>query len=322
MRSPDFLHKDAETTLCEHFIAAGSLCKFATNSQEILSAARETFLSAGLPTRKSDLSMCFWIDGTSRSQRPWPKPYVRGLDHLIFAGFGEDSSILANLRTRRIIGRFSPEIALDHTYFRSVIFPMLLTIVGATLGIAELHCACVARDQDALLFAGPSGAGKSTLALALSQNGYGFVSDDRTFCSAENDGVHVWGLPTQLKLRRQGLPWFPELQRSNLPHHQFGDRDVWLEPEYLTGVKRVRHARATSLIFLERENGIAFRLNPISSAEAENRLMPELMAELPDAEARRWETIRRITGLPCWLLQYGGPPEQIAKCISENFLSS
>jgi len=48
MPHQDFLHKDAETTLCEHYLAAGAICRLSTNSQHVLNAA-------GLPLRPARL---------------------------------------------------------------------------------------------------------------------------------------------------------------------------------------------------------------------------------------------------------------------------
>jgi len=317
MRSPDFLHKNAETELCEDYLAAGAVCRFSTNSVRVLDAARETFLPVQRP-RTADFSVRFWVDESDLSQPPWPTPYVRGLDHLVFAGFDEGSSMLADLRSRRVIGRFSPAMAEDRTYYKTAIFPILMTIVGASIGIAELHCACVAKNQDAVLLVGPSGSGKSTLSLALSQCGFGFVSDDRSFCSVENGIVQVWGLPTRLKLRPEAAGWFQELQDSNLLAGWNGNGDLWLEPEQLNGVRRVRQSRAASVIFLEQGDGFDFCLSPMSSEDAMNRIARDLMAELPDATAKRAETIQRIVELPCWLLQYGGQPQAIAREITHH----
>lgn len=322
MHSPDFLHKGAETKLCEQFVAAGAVCSLQTNSKEVLDAARDTFLPIALPAHTLDFSMRLWVDRTRQSGPPWPKPYVRGLDHLIFAGFDEDSSVLANLRNRHVIGRFSERMAGDQAYFKYVIFPMLLTIVGASLGAAELHAACVVNNEHGLLLAGPSGSGKSTLSLALAKSGFGFVSDDRTFCSVQNDGVHVWGMPTRLKLRPKSVRWFSDLQGLHTTRCSNGDADVWLDPEQIAGVTRRRDGRATSLIVLERGDAPEFRLSPMSFPEALNRLNQEMMPELPEAIAKRSKTIRQIAKLPCWLLQYGGEPHQVARHICAHIAKS
>jgi len=322
MQPPDFLHKDAETQLCEHYIAAGAACSLSTNSQWVLDAARNTFQAADFQPGQVDFRLRFWVDDADSSQAPWPKPHVRGLDHLVFAGFDEGSSMLADLRTCRVIGRFSPAMAADLAYWQTVIFPMLLTIVSASVGIAELHCACVAKGQDGLLLAGLSGAGKSTLALALSQQGFGFLSDDRTFCSARNGEVKVWGLPTPLKLRPEATLWFDELRDQRLTDRRSGGPAFWLEPERLIGVERVRKCQPTSLIFLERRDTSEFQMSPMPSTEALRRLNGELMTELPEAAERRSGTLKRIAELPCWLLQYGGEPQWIARQICRHLQRS
>lgn len=318
MASLDFLHKDAETKLCEHYIAGGAVCRLSTNSEEVIDAARDTFLLTKDSRDSADFSIRCWVDRAGYAVPPWPKPYVRGLDHLVFASFDEGSSMLADLRTRRLIGRLSAAMAADRAYCRTVIFPMLLTIIGASVGIAELHCACVAREENGVLLAGASSSGKSTLALALSQQGFGFLSDDRTFCSLENGQVQAWGLPTRLKLRPEATLWFQDLRRQPPPVTSSGNADLWFEPERLTGVKRARQCRPTALIFLERLDGARFGLSPLTSAEALGRLDRDLIAEFSVAAARRYETLRKVAEIPCWSLQYGGEPQRVAQKISRH----
>src|SRR5258708_16929301 len=126
MHSRDFLHKHAETQLCEHYMVAGAVCSFSTNCEYLLEAARDCFLPVELEAVTVDFSIRFWVDNSASAQPPWPKPYVRGLDHLVFAGFDVGSSMIADLRTRRVIGRFSPGMAADSGYWGAVIFPMLV----------------------------------------------------------------------------------------------------------------------------------------------------------------------------------------------------
>ena len=183
MQPPDFLHKNAETKLCEHYIAAGAVCRFATNCEPLLEAARESFQLLEMPPNAIDFSLRFWVDDTTSSRAPWPNPYVRGLDHLVFAGFDAESSMLVNLQTKHVIGRFSAAMGTDITHWRTVVFPVLLSILAGSIGLVELHASCVARDGRGLVLIGPSCSGKSTLALAFSQAGFRLLSDDRTFCS-------------------------------------------------------------------------------------------------------------------------------------------
>jgi hypothetical protein len=320
MQPPDFLHKDAETKLCGQFIAAGALCSLSTNSELVLDAARKTFQAVSSGPVSAEFRLRFWVDTTDASVPPWPKPYVRGRDYLVFAGFDEGSSMLANLRSNRVIGRFSVGMAADLSYWQAVIFPMLLTIMSASIGIAELHCACVAKNGRGVLLAGPSGAGKSTLAYALSRQGFGFLSDDRTFCSIEDGNPSVWGLHTPLKLRPGAVQWFDELQKEQLTDARSGGPAFWLEPECLIGVERVRQCRPVALLFLERRDPLEFRLTSMSPSDSLNRLKMELMTESPKADEKRSATIEKIAELPCWLLQYGGQPHLIAQQIDRHLV--
>src|SRR5215469_2009325 len=86
---------------------------------------------------------------------PWPKPYVRGLDHLVFAAFDCGRRLLADLR--HVAGRLSSSMARDVSYWKMIIFPILLTIIGSAVGIAELHSACIAHKDDGLPLADPAG---------------------------------------------------------------------------------------------------------------------------------------------------------------------
>jgi hypothetical protein len=315
MRSPDFLHKDAETKLCEHYIAAGALCRLSTNSQQLLDAARETFLLTRSPAGVVDFSMRFWVDGTPRYRRPWPKPYVRGLDHLVFAGFDENSSVLVDLRTRRLIGRFSSGLAADPGYWKTIIFPMLLSVLAGSVGLVELHGACVASSQGGLILAGPSRSGKSTLALALTVANFYFLSDDRTFCSLAHRKLAAWGLPRPLKLRREAASWFNDLRYQEPSAVQNGERVFCFEPRS----KRISNCEPRLLVFLERRDDFFFQITPIGRQEARLRIERDLLAESPGAIRRQSEAFDALLALPRCLLRYGGSPQQVAEKLAAEF---
>jgi hypothetical protein len=319
MSAGDFLCKDAATPLCEHYTAAGAVCSFSTNWEPILEAARHSFLPIETAPVSVDLSVRFWVDHANSTQPPWPKPYVRGLDHLVFAGFDSGSSMLADLRTRRVIGRFSSGIAADQGYWKTVVFPILLTMVGASVGVAELHCSCVSKKQNGLLLVGPGRSGKSTLAVALAQAGFGFLSDDRTFCSWRKGELLAWGLATTLKLRSDAGEYFEELQGRQPTDFQNGEPSFRLAPELGLGIERVRRCEPRMLVFLERSETPGFYLTRMSSVEAAARLEEDLVAEPPEAAAQQMEVIGQLAERPCRLLRYGGLPQGVAKQLAMHF---
>jgi len=319
MSTGNFLCKDAATPLCEHYIAAGAVCSFSTNCEALLEAARDSFLPVEAPPVSVDFSVRFWVDRTNSAQPPWPKPYVRGLDHLVFAGFNSGSSMLADLRTRRVIGRFSAGMAADCSYWKTVIFPILLTIVGGSVGVTELHCSCVGKKQNGLLLVGPGRSGKSTLAVALAQAGFGFLADDRTFCSWRKGKLLAWGLATTLKLRSDAGAYFRELQDRQPTDLQNGERSFRLDPEFGLGIERLRRCEPRLLVFLERSESLRFCLTKMSTAEAAARLEEDLVAELPEAAALQTEVVGKLTELPCRLLRYGGQPQDVARELSTYF---
>lgn len=325
MHRQDFLHKDAETRLCEHYMAAGAVCSLSTNSERLLEAARETFLRVESPQAAADFSLRLWVDSAGTRPQIWPKPYVRGLDHLVFAGFDAQSSILADLRTRRVIGRFSAAMATDSRHWKTIIFPMLLSIMAGSVGIVELHASCLAKEEDedrgkdkvGLILSGPSRSGKSTLAKALTEVGFGFLSDDRTFCSLTQGKLQAWGLPRPLKLRRDAALWFEEFRDREPTDVQNGERVFHYEPKQ----RAISKCEPQLLVFLERQERPGFSMTAMDKSEARSRLEKDLLAETPDAVQKQKEVLGEILSLPCYVLEYGGHPREIAEQLASSLLN-
>jgi hypothetical protein len=309
----DFLHMRASTPHVETYRAAGAAWRLSTNSKQIMEAAEESFEAIPDSHLPIDLALRLWVDPQSQSRPPWPKPYVRGLEHLVYAGFSQGNSLVVDLRRRRVNGRLCAEFAADTQYWNRVVFPMLLSITAAASGVTELHCACVAKDGHGLLLAGPTRSGKSTLSMALAQSGFGFLADDRTFCSSRDRTLSAYGLLTDLKLRKDAIFWFPEAKVENIgdPNHS----EFRVQPESL-GLFRVRQCEPRLLIFLERHEATRCRLVPLAKEEAANRLEADLMVESPEALLAQRKLISLIAELPCFVLHYGGGPQLIAKQLA------
>jgi hypothetical protein len=311
MKSGDFFHRDAQTPLHQRFVTAGAVCTLQTNFEPIIQVAHEVFLPVESSNRGTDLSLRLWVDHHSRSQPPWPKPYVRGLDHLVFAGFDSESSVLVDVCNRRVLGRFSINMGSDRNYWKEVIFPILMSVVAASVGIVELHCSCVVKGNKGYLLAGPSRSGKSTLAMALTRAGLAFLSDDRTFCSVETGGLCAWGLAASLKLRLEARNWFGELLNREPTEAQDGELILRFDPGRQFGLKCAKSCEPECLVFLERHDEHEFCLTKLSPLDAAECIDQELMAEPAALVERQRKVIDRLIALPCLRLQYGGDPAAV-----------
>jgi hypothetical protein len=319
MRSPDFLHQHAETPLCEYYSAAGAVCRLSTNCEHLLEAARGSFLPVETLSGPVDFHLRLWVDDADSARPPWPKPYVRGIDHCVFAGFDSGSSMLADLRARRVIGQFSATMARDTTHWRNVIFPMLLSILAGSVGLVELHASCVARDQHGLVLIGPSRSGKSTLAMALTEAGFRLLSDDRTFCSFNQGKLWAYGLPRPLKLRRDAASWFEEFRDREPTDVQGGENVFYCEPNRRFGRPSFPACEPRALLFLERQESPGFSTMQIGRKEVKSSIERDLLAETHAAIQKQEETLETLLALPSWHLRYGGPPQEIAEQIGMSF---
>jgi hypothetical protein len=314
----DFLRRDVRTPLREEFQAAGVRYAISTNYEPLLQIARGCLESPQGSEIESDrVHLRFWIDTASRSRSPWPKPYFRGLDHLIFMGLDLRSSLLLDLRTCQGLGRLIPDIASDSWLWKTVIFPVVLTAFGGTKGMPVVHCACVAWKGKGALLAGNSGSGKSTLSLALAQAGFGFVSDDRTTLSLRNGGLRAFGLSPCLKLRPEALAHFPGLAPRIPIDRQNAEPVIYLDPGETFGVQKICECQPEAVIWLERQDSSTFDIEPISSDEVASRLVAELPKEANEAALAQRHVIDSLAGRKCFLLRHGGNPHSTALALGE-----
>lgn len=312
----DFLRTGAEIPFQEHFVAAGIVCKLATNAASILAAARQTFLPIAVRPADADIDLRFWVDASLTSGPPWPKPYFRGLDHLVYAGFDGENSLLMDLRGRRAIGRFSPAMAEDYQYWDTVIFPSLMSVLGVASGVVGLHCGCVVRDGNGILLCGGSGSGKSTLAFAMAQGGFSFLSDDWTYFHRRNGQLRAWGLTKRLKLLTEATQFFPELNTFRPVTAVNGERAYELDVDSV-GLTRARHCEPRWVVFLERNPDARIGLLRVSSPEATRRLAEDVLPEPPGMPGPDLSVIESLAARSCRRLRFSGPPWVVCNAIAD-----
>ena len=310
------------TPLRECFLAAGAVFDVSTNSPSILAAARESFASFASPAHSAEVTLRLWMDAAVQASPPWPQPYFGGLDHLVFAGFSSDDSLLIDLRRRRIIGRVSPALARDSFYWKTVIFPALMGIVGPSAGVTALHCGCVARDGKGLLLVGGSGCGKSTLSLALAIHGYQLLSDDWTYFSHREGRFFAWGLPTTIKLLPDAVEHFADLRGQEPSVSLNGELAFNVDPGEVFGVRRATHCEPEWMFFLERQTRGGVSVTEIPRSDAAARLDRNLPPQCPEAVDLRKRTIASLGRCRSWLLRYGGEPSAVAGAVADLVVQS
>jgi hypothetical protein len=313
-----FLNHGVNTSLRESYLVTGAHFAIATNSEEIIAAARNSFGQAVEPESSPDLTMRLWVDPAARSFPPWPRPYFRGLGHLVYAGFDSQNSLLLNLRRGRLVGHFSQAMARDQGYWQRVIFPTVVGFASDALDVTVLHCACAERDGNGLLLAGESGSGKSTLSLAMARNGFAFLSDDWTYFSGADSQVLAWGVVTAVKLLPDAVKYFHELRGLKPSVSLNGECAYEVDPERVFGVRRSLRCEPRWLVFLERQpktGRTIVRMPPQEAAarlESGLALLPPELSQLLEIQRA---TIRSLVQRPCWLLRYGENPHEISQVL-------
>jgi hypothetical protein len=317
-RAGDFLKKDARTPLHASYLAVGVRLRIETNSESILQIARAAFqeTNSGLE-HNSEIRLRLWVEDNQCSGSLKFKPYFRGLGHLVFSGFDSRSSLMINLRNLSGIGRFTPELARNDRFWKTILFPSLFAIVGPSAGLTLLHCAAVAWNGSGLLLAGESGSGKSTLSLALAQEGFDFLSDDRTMIRGGNGKLLAWGLSPEMKQRADALAHFPTLKRVKPFQLSAGEPVYRFDPEEVFGIRRVPNCEPRWIVFLERQTDPAFSICEITPEDAARRLQKDLHQETSDAAEQQRRTIESLSKSNCFLLSYNGSPREVAVLLRQ-----
>ena len=308
--------QNPELPLHRNFSAAGSAWRLRSNCAAVLQAAADTF-----PVRSDcglvDLNVEIYVDSESAALPRWEVPQFRGRDHLVFADYGPGDSMLTDLQARQVIGRFSFTTAQDAGYWKRVIFPILLGITAAPIGVTALHCACLQYKGEGLLITGESGAGKSTLSLELARRGLDFISDDWTYFSCRGSEVLAWGLPTKIKLLPDSVAHFPEF-RAHIPvMHLNGELAFEIDPEEY-GSRYAPYCRPGRIFLLDRQPGAGFEVLRLAGNEIAGyfeRTLERLPGCLAEHRATQLATIRALCQAESWYVRCGGTPQEIATRI-------
>jgi hypothetical protein len=302
------------------FSVAGTRCLLSTNSPELLRLSRQ-WQSTQVRPDAGSFRMSILEEASLPSDSPKPS-HFRGLGHVVFALLEPRSFLTFDLLRSSVFGVMSPAAAKDSYFWNVQLLPIALGLLGTTVGVAPLHCACLDRDGRGLIVAGDSGAGKSTLTAALAKRGLAVVSDDWTYVSYRPGRLVAHGMYSPIKLLPDSIRYFPELRR-NVPKRTLNG-----EIAYELNAAKVFHSTVkacsvpTWLLFLERTSAPGCHFVPCRPGHAAQyfeKNAEKLPTELPEAAEARSEIIRQISKCQSWLLRTGDDPMQTAEAV-EKFL--
>jgi hypothetical protein len=296
----------------------GARCSVSTNSEEILaSLSRWKAPSEGEHCYSFELRVL--VDPAAKHQED-AAAHFRGLHHLVFGSFGGDETFVFDLLRRRVSGVVSKETASNERFWNVRLLPTALGLLGATIGVVPLHCACLDKNGEGLLLAGASGTGKSTLAVALSRCGFAVVSDGWTYIGKNGNGLTAHGITAPVKLLPDAVQHFPELSGFEAAKASNGEMAFEIDAAHAFGAEVRRESSPRWLMFLERVETHGCAIVPFGGDVAQTffeNSVERLPTQLKEAAKTRAALIQSLSSTECWLARSGGPPHVAAEAISQ-----
>ncbi len=303
------------------FKIAGCVCACSTNKADFLNVFRHWNASLALP--HFDIQV---IVRSDMQRDESAAPIFRGHGYFVYACFHNNECFLFDCARRMISATVSDETAADEKFWNTVILPIAMGVLGPTVGVAPLHCACLEMNGHGFLIAGISGAGKSTLATALGKRGASLISDDWTYVREEDSEIIAHGLGVPVKLMPDSVRFFSELHYEKSRVSLNGELAYEVNPAEAFGVLVRESCRPEYVVFLERQRGSAASMERVDGETAREfffRSAEKLPVEMHAAEMNRARLIEQVSALECCIFRYGGLPgdgaDYLARFMGEKF---
>lgn len=290
----------------------GAGCELRTNSRYLAPTLDRWLTTETGKTVKFHMQVLVTGDDDATSE----PAHFRGVHHVVIAMFGRAGVFVFDLLRRNIAATVSENVARDRQFWDESLLPIAVGILGASVGVVPVHCACLSVGDEGLLVAGPSGAGKSTLSAALVQSGFDYVSDDWTYFSEKHGKFSAHGMGARIKLLPDANSHFPSLSQHSLRTSMNGEL-AYEVPASSLGANVRRFCEPRWGIFLERVSGLSgSEFMQASRPQARDYLessVERLPSQLGDTACGRSEIMDRISALPWWRFRYSGTPHFAAQ---------
>jgi hypothetical protein len=308
-RPQDSLLSEMNLPLCRQFYPLGFGLTIATNEQEVLEAANESFGHRRLRHGSTELEVRIGVIAGEGAHCP-PEPTRRQYNHLYSLVADPANHAVLDLRTGRSFVWLDScalrnRLYLRHNFLEKVVY----LLMGASV-VTDLHAGCVSRNGRGILLCGDSGAGKSTLSYACARAGWTYTSDDTSYLINASSVPRVIGHAHRVRFRPAAKELFPELADKEITPRMEGKESIEVLTSELPPIETATDATVSSIVYLKRRDRRGSALVRLPPGSATERMSHELYSA-GDIRAKHGQVLERLKDVPTFELHYCGLDEAI-----------
>ena len=262
----DPLLYDFEMPLRAVHYPVGFPLELATNSEEILAAAKESWgyfeKVFSHPPRELRIGV---LDG-GPAECP-PNPVHRQQRNLRACIADAENFSISDLKRGFAFAWLTRATVENRAYLRwHFLEAMSWDLLGVYL--TPVHAACVSLENRGVLLCGDANAGKSSLAFACAKSGWSYMADDSSSLVRGRNDAMVVGNPYQIRFRESAIDLYPELKDWPLTLRATGEMAIELRTARMPEIRTTTECFVRYIVFLRRGHSGPPRLSRFPKPEA------------------------------------------------------
>jgi len=229
----------------------GFSLKIATNSQEVLQGAEESWACFRKVFSEPPMEFRIGVLEGSSAECP-PAPALKGYRNLSVRIADRENFAVADMRQGFAFAWLTPAVVRNRPYLRYRFLEATALFLLDALYLTPIHGACVQLAGQGVLLCGDSGAGKSSLAFACVRRGWTFLSDDSACLIRRRPGRVVTGNPYQMRFLESAVELFPELKDQRITRRATGEMAIELATASMPGIDIATECSVEYIVFINR----------------------------------------------------------------------
>ncbi|HXW61038.1 MAG TPA: hypothetical protein VEJ45_00430 [Candidatus Acidoferrales bacterium] len=232
------------------YYPVGFPLEIATNSKEILAAAKESWGFFGKVFAYPPLELRIGVLEGGSAECP-PAPVLRQQRNLRASVADTENFSISDLKRGFAFAWLTRATVENRPYLRwHFLEAISWNLLAAYL--TPVHAACVRLEDRGVLLCGDSAAGKSSLAFACAKSGWSYMTDDSSSLVRDRKGPRVVGNPYQIRFRESAIELFPELKQWPLTLRATGEMSIEVRTAWMPEMRTMTECFVHYIVFLRR----------------------------------------------------------------------